>query len=358
MCIAPVINCDKTFFVPCLKTLAVVLLVGLGYGGMAGSVTAEVRGRIQPYPHERIFAQHFQDFQIIAQIGEARVETTPDEHGQFRFPTLNPTLDLELTWNWTKLCLDPKDNTVYLIWPVKHVKRETAPYNDFRFKSFEDVKFQTISDIKEAIGRGNFKKAQDFFDAIEVIFNRFPDQNDLSVTYHGKKYDVLKQITTEAAQYRREQGSSAVTDDMLLTERMWLRKMMNAVMDSPSEQSLTNMIVALTAWSAFSIEYAKNRVWPERTIASIAEGQPSFFRKESYQTWMIEDIELVQQIFNELFSEQIEVYLTGRDVTILKNSEQSAVAAYKDLLAKDPEAMSLITLANFITGLNRLRLQK
>ena len=180
-----------------------------------------------------------------------------------------------------------------------------------------------------------------------------------------KKYELLREMCNEAASYRRVAGLSEVTDEMIEKERRWLKLMINEGTEDPetgeiTRDSMTSTIVGLTLWSAFSVQvYSKERKWPERPMTSIEAGEPSFFRKPHYQDWMKEDLFLIKAIVleTESVNNNIKQLIQSNDLTNLKEGERIAIEKYETLLAQNPSDISLISLANFISGLNRLRKQ-
>jgi hypothetical protein len=144
---------------------------------------------------------------------------------------------------------------------------------------------------------------------------------------------------------------------MIKTERKWLRKMLLTATDDATAKSTPSVIVGLSVWSAFSVKaYSRRTNWPSRPISSIDDDHPTFFRKDQYQEWMVEDLLLIKDVFEtEHVNTNLSQFIEKSNLAILEEREKTAVAEYQNLLAQEPEDMSLIKLANFISGLNRLR---
>jgi hypothetical protein len=304
-------------------------------------------------PYNRAFREHFANFQIIATTGKGEeFQTTPDNRGRFAFSEIQPDSDLELTWNRGEI-------TEYILWPLKHVCQSQSPYNSFTFKKFTDVHAQEKNRILRSIKKGDLEEAHTLFENVEEIYEFFddPDKPELYYTYREKKYVLLRDMCDKAARYRAEVGRSEITEEMVATERKWLRKMILSATDDATTNSMPSIIVGLSLWSAFSAEaYSQQRNWPSRPISSIDETQPSFFRNDTYQLWMEEDLLLIKDVFDTAHVESIiDQFVEKCNLAILEERERIAIEEYQNLLAQEPEDMSLIKLANFISGLNRLR---
>lgn len=337
----------------CERAFCFIILLLLGCFTLTSLTFAEVTGNIQLEPYNRAFREHFTSFQIIATNGEGEeFQTTPDNRGRFTFSEIQPGPDVELTWNRGEI-------SEYIIWPLKHVGQSQSPYNFFAFKKFTDVHTQEKNRILRSIKRGDLEEAHTLFENVEEIYEFFddPDNPELYYTYREKKYVLLRDMCDKAARYRAEVGRSEITEEMIATERKWLRKMILTATDNATANSMPSIIVGLSLWSAFSAgAYSQQRNWPSRPISSIDETQPSFFRNDTYQLWMEEDLLLIKDVFDTDHVENIiEQFLEKSNLAILEERERIAIEEYQDLLALDPEEMSLIKLANFISGLNRLR---
>jgi hypothetical protein len=316
-----------------------------------------VNGTIKLRPYTRDFEDLASTFQIVVMNVDGNTfETKPDESGRFGFPEVDPDETEELSWNRSQI-------SEYVIWPLTHVQQNDSPFNGFRFQPIYEVTHLAKNNVFRAITLGKYDKAHDVVNNIWSLYERFEDPNNPSMFYEykEKEYTFLREVCNKAAAYRKELDSDDLTDEIIQKERKWLRKMLIAATDTNSGSIA---IVSMALWSAFSNDvYCKASHCPSRPISSIRSDEDSgpenrsFFRKDEYQEWMISDIYLLKDLFETAHVQENikELISNNDDLNSLKEQERDAIDDCQNLLVLEPEEMSLIELANFITGLNKLR---